>query len=53
MTSRVIRVSDDVFDDLKKMAVPFKDNPSRVIRRLLDGNIICTKCGIDIIPKKQ
>ena len=50
MTTYQIRITNDVYQDLKKMAVPFNDKPNTVIRRLLDNNIICSKCGINIIP---
>lgn len=33
--SRVVRVSDDVYEGLKKLAKPFEDTPDSVIRRLL------------------
>ena len=33
--TRVIRIDDDVYEHLKKLADPFEDTPNSVIRRIL------------------
>lgn len=35
VTSRVIRIDLDVWSELQRRAVPFKDNPNSVLRRVL------------------
>jgi hypothetical protein len=41
-----IRVEDDVMEGLKKLAEPFVDTPSSVIRRLLEQNgVLAPKAG--------
>ena len=42
-----IRIEDDVFQGLQRLAQPFTDTPNTVIRRLLEG------AGILTVPNKE
>ena len=46
-----IRVDDEVFEGLKKLAEPLVDTPSSVIRRLLEANGALKKKPVVPIPK--
>lgn len=47
-----IRVEDDVFEGLKKLAEPFVDSPSMVIRRLLEEQGVLKKHEV-AVPKSS
>ena len=46
-----IRVEQDVFEGLQKLAKPFVDSPSRVIRRLLEDRGVLAKNALPASPK--
>mgnify|MGYP003577555517 CR=1 FL=1 len=46
-----VRLEDDVFEALKKLAEPFVDTPSTVVRRLLEEKGVLSKRTPDSITK--
>lgn len=54
MMSRVVRVSDDVYEGLKRLAKPFEDTPDSVIRRLLGPQpSTATQLGAASVPRQR
>ena len=45
--ARMIRIDDDIYECLKKMATPFEDTPNTVLRKILHSTQSLTQQAED------